>query len=144
MEDFWAKLVPEIYVSSLSVSLRFYVDQLGFSVKYGREEEGFAYLDRAGAQMMLEEIDPKNRLWMTGELQRPFGRGVNFQIEIEDVDDVYQVLRDRNYPIYLEIEDKWYRTGNVMGGNRQFIVADPDGYLLRFFTSLGDCPIENE
>jgi hypothetical protein len=22
-------------------------------------------------------------------------------------------------------------------GNRQFVVIDPDGYLLRFFTSLG-------
>jgi hypothetical protein len=26
-------------------------------------------------------------------------------------------------------------------GNRQFVVADPDGYLLRFFTSLGTSPL---
>jgi len=27
-------------------------------------------------------------------------------------------------------------------GNRQFVVPDPDGYLLRFFQDLGERPIE--
>jgi len=26
-------------------------------------------------------------------------------------------------------------------GNRQFIVADPDGYLLRFFSDVGRRPV---
>jgi len=42
----------------------------------------------------------------------------------------------------MEIEEKWYRTGDTMGGNRQFLIQDPDGYLLRFFTHLGDKPVE--
>lgn len=32
---------------------------------------------------------------------------------------------------------KWNRIGPMPSGNRQFVVEDPDGYLLRLFTSLG-------
>jgi hypothetical protein len=28
----------------------------------------------------------------------------------------------------------------MQAGNRQFVVADPDGYLLRFYTRLGSRP----
>jgi hypothetical protein len=35
------------------------------------------------------------------------------------------------------MEEKWYRADNVYVGNRQFIVQDPDGYLLRFYQHLG-------
>ena len=31
-------------------------------------------------------------------------------------------------------EESWYRRGSEENGNRQFVVADPDGYLLRFYT----------
>jgi len=29
----------------------------------------------------------------------------------------------------------------MQAGNRQFVVADPDGYLLRLYTSLGTSPL---
>lgn len=29
----------------------------------------------------------------------------------------------------------------IKNGNRQFVVADPDGYLLRFFSDLGQRPV---
>ncbi len=32
---------------------------------------------------------------------------------------------------------KWNRVGRMRTGNRQFVVEDPDGYLLRLCTSLG-------
>jgi hypothetical protein len=35
------------------------------------------------------------------------------------------------------MEVKWYRTGDFLSCNRQFVVVDPDGYLLRFYTDLG-------
>lgn len=137
----WAKLVPELYVSDLQKSLGLYVGVLGFSIKYGRPEEGFAYLDQDGAQIMLEELSKKGRQWQAEGLCYPFGRGINFQIEVSNVDELYLKVTESGCPIYLPLEDKWYRTGDVMGGNRQFIVQDPDGYLLRFFSSLGDKPI---
>ena len=33
--------------------------------------------------------------------------------------------------------ERWYRKNGAEVGNRQFVVADPDGYLLRFFEDLG-------
>jgi GNAT superfamily N-acetyltransferase len=35
------------------------------------------------------------------------------------------------------LEERWYRENEIENGQRQFVVADPDGYLLRFFTDLG-------
>ncbi|HSW93417.1 MAG TPA: VOC family protein, partial [Gammaproteobacteria bacterium] len=40
--------------------------------------------------------------------------------------------------IFLPIEEKWYRANNVELGNRQFIVQDPDGYMLRFAEDPGE------
>jgi len=31
----------------------------------------------------------------------------------------------------MPVEDKWYRRDDSEVGQRQFVVADPDGYLLR-------------
>jgi hypothetical protein len=35
------------------------------------------------------------------------------------------------------VEEKWYRVNDQETGNKQFLVQDPDGYLLRFFEDLG-------
>ena len=35
-------------------------------------------------------------------------------------------------------EERWYRQGEAERGDRQFVVEDPDGYLLRFFSDLGE------
>ncbi len=48
------KLVPELLVTDLTRSLEFWVSYLGFHVAYERLEDGFAYLDLNGAQVMLE------------------------------------------------------------------------------------------
>ena len=49
------------------------------AVAYERPEDGFLYLDHTGRQIMLEQIMPGRR-WVTAPLERPFGRGINFQI----------------------------------------------------------------
>ena len=49
------KLVPELLVTNLDSSLAFWVSHLGFKVAYQRPEDGFAYLDLNGAQVMLEQ-----------------------------------------------------------------------------------------
>lgn len=134
------KLVPELEVSSLDDSLRFYVELAGFRVLYGRPEEGFAFLDRDGAQLMLEEAEGPGRRFHKAALERPFGRGVNFQIQVDDVDALWARMRNAA-PITLPYEERWYRRDDDELGHNQFVVADPDGYLLRFFTSLGSRPV---
>ena len=51
----WALLVPELLVTDINTSLRFWRDLCNFAVAFDRLYEGFAYLDLDGAQIMLEE-----------------------------------------------------------------------------------------
>lgn len=131
-----AKLIPELYVSSYKTSISFYQDVLGFCILYNRPTEYFAMLERQGAQIMIEELG-HDRNWISAELSPPFGRGVNFQIETTSAQDLYDNIKASNASIFLELEEKWYDTDIGATGNKQFIVQDPDGYLLRFFEDLG-------
>ena len=133
-------LVPELQMADIEKSLAFYVDLLGFEVKYARPENGFYFIEREGAQIMIEQLTPDER-FTNGLPEIPFGRGMNFEIETADVDALYDRITAANYPVFIPIEDKWYRTGDVMGGTRQFIVADPSGYLLRFCQDMGTRPL---
>lgn len=129
-------LVPELYVKNIAATRDFYIDLLGFKVLYERPEDKFLYLERGNARMMLEELGI-GRNWITGDLEHPWGRGINFQIEVENVDELYAKVLSAGITPFLSIEEKWYRKGDSHVGNRQFIVQDPDGYLLRFFQDLG-------
>lgn len=133
----YSRLIPELDVSDLQESLRFYVGTLGFTIKYERPEERFVMLDIEGASLMLEEAGGPGRRFVTAPLEKPFGRGVNFQIEVTDAKALYEKLLAINAKIVIPLEDRWYRSNAQELGNRQFVVADPDGYLMRFFTDLG-------
>ena len=68
------RLVPELYCSDFERSLAFYTETLGFAVSYARSEERFAFLDREGAQIMIEQPGDDGRAWLAGELAYPYGR----------------------------------------------------------------------
>ncbi|MGD1933141.1 MAG: bleomycin resistance protein [Candidatus Phaeomarinobacter sp.] len=134
-------LVPELTVSDYATSLAFYQDVLGFDVSYERPEEGFGFLSRDGAQLMLDQASEGRTFAVEGAaLERPFGRGLNLQIEVDDIAQLLAALEEADITLFLPLEDKWYRAGDIERGNRQFAVADPDGYLLRFFEDLGERP----
>lgn len=135
----WARLVPELLVSDIAASLVFWRDLCGFRVAFDRPEEGFAYLDRDGAQVMLEERG-RGRNWITGPLATPLGRGINFQIAVASVEPILQALKRASWPLFMVPERKWYRTGATEAGVCQFLVQDPDGYLIRFAEDLGERP----
>lgn len=132
-------LVPELDVSDLAASIGFY-STLGFEVAYTRAEEGFAYLERGGVHLMLQVAEGPGRRFRTAELRRPYGRGINFQIEVEDVADVHRTVTGAGQEPLVVLEERWYRQGDHEVGNLQFVVADPDGYLWRPFQDLGRRP----
>jgi catechol 2,3-dioxygenase-like lactoylglutathione lyase family enzyme len=134
------KLVPELDVSDIEVSLAFYTGICGFAVRFERPEERFVYLDLDGVHLMLEEADGPGRRFSTAPLERPYGRGMNLQIAVRDVDALYARVEAAGCDVPIPMEERWYRADDVMSGNRQFVVADPDGYLLRFFSDLGERP----
>ncbi len=129
-------LIPEICIFDFDKTIDFYTRILRFKIEYQREEEGFAFLSFGKSQIMIDQID-KGRIWKTGEFEYPLGRGVNFQIEVNKIAPLLNNLKNHNINLFLEPEEKWYRKENNLLGNKQFIVQDPDGYLLRFFEDLG-------
>jgi catechol 2,3-dioxygenase-like lactoylglutathione lyase family enzyme len=131
-------LTPELYCSNIKKSLVFYTELLGFEIQYQREEEGFAMLERQGSRIMLDEISETktSRTWLSAPLEKPFGRGINFEVRTTEVTKLYDHLQQFEAHIFLPIEDKCYRTDDIEITNRQFIVLDPDGYLLRFTQTL--------
>lgn len=131
------RLVPELSPSDFAASLDFYTRVLGFRVVYARPEDRFAYLDLDGAELMLEQTSDPARTFLAGELSYPYGRGLHLQIEVEEVEAVYARVLQAGSRVLLPLEDRWYRQGDQEAGNRQFVVLDPDGYVLRPFQSLG-------
>lgn len=130
-------LVPEFAVSDWRASRAFYIDIVGFSVVYEREEEGFSFLALSDAQLMIDQIGVGRTFDDDTPLVRPLGRGLNLQLRVPDVSAVLARLERAGHPLVLPVEDKWYRRDDHEVGNRQFVVADPDGYLLRPFEDLG-------
>ncbi len=123
------KLVPELSVSNIEKSLHFYINILNFKLEYQRKEDKFAFLSYHGSQIMLEQI---NNHWGVGELEYPFGRGINFQIETNEIDEISQRLKDNNIKIYKDIFESRYVAGDEVFIEKELLVQDPDGYLLRF------------
>jgi catechol 2,3-dioxygenase-like lactoylglutathione lyase family enzyme len=134
----FAPLVPELDVLDLAASLRFWCGPLGFRVAYERPENGFAFLQRGGAQIMLCR---HNGNWDTAPLERPFGRGINFEIAVDSLAPILEALAAIGWPLFRPPHDAWYRVADRELGNRQFLVQDPDGYLVRLAEHLGSRPV---
>lgn len=133
-------LVPELSVSDIGVSLQFYTALLGFQIEYQRPEDHFAYLSYQGSQVMIEQ---EHGVWQIAPLEHPYGRGINFQFLVDRIDPLVEALRVGGYPLMIEPDDQWYRRGDVLVGQREFLVRDPDGYLLRFAHGLGTRPVSS-
>lgn len=126
-------LVPELMVTDLADSLAFWCGPCGFRVLFDRPEESFACIERDGSRVMLDEL-PKERAhrWETAPTERPFGRHVNFEITTGDLGPILAALDAARWPLFMAPETKTYRVGGSGAAVRQFLVQDPDGYLLRF------------
>ena len=132
-EGGFARMVPELDVSDLAASLNFWIGALGFQIAYDRPAAGFAYLEREGLQIMLCQI---NGEWETGVMERPFGRGVNFQMAVQDVEALAARIEAAGWPLFRPLATKTYQIGDMTRTSREVLVQDPDGYLLRFAQSL--------
>ena len=133
---YWNKIIPELSVTNLEKSLIFY-KTAGFKIEYERPENKFVFISLGQIQFMLQEIS-NNDKWDVGILKYPFGNGINFQLEVENLDEIYNNLKNANYTITFEIEENWYRRNDKLLGNKEFLIQDPDGYLLRFSEDLGE------
>lgn len=122
------KLIPELTVTNIEKSRLFY-ENLGFKIMYERKEDKFIFLELNENQIMIQE---DNDVWETGPLEYPFGRGINISMEVKDVEEIKQNLIKTNYPLFQDIKESIYRVNEKEYIDKEFLVQDPDGYLLRF------------
>jgi catechol 2,3-dioxygenase-like lactoylglutathione lyase family enzyme len=114
---------PVLHVTDVEVSLRFYVDRLGFTSAWRHEEAGkalVAQVDRQGCALILSCQWPdkvgKGLMFISLNVE-PWSR----RAEVQAVDALRAELEHRGAPVS---QGRW--------GYRVLIVEDPDGNLLYF------------
>lgn len=121
-------LIPELSVSNIEVSKNYYLS-LGFKIMYERLEDKFCFLQLEDNQIMIEQV---NDNWNTAKLEYPFGRGINISMKINNVEFFYNNIKKKNIKIFKDLEIHSYRVDDKIYDDMEFLVQDPDGYLLRF------------
>lgn len=121
-------LIPELSVTDIDISKQFY-EKIGFKIIYERKENKFCFIQLEENQIMIEEI---NNNWDVGEMEYPFGRGINISMTINDIEQYYNNLKSNNIIIFKDLEIHKYKVNDIIYEDKEFLIQDPDGYLLRF------------
>jgi len=129
-------LVPEFYVVDFQKSIHFYTQIVGFKIEYQRAEPLFAFLSYQESQLMIQ-LEDDNKDWHNGKPEYPFGRGINFQIRTNNAQGLLDRLHAIEYPVKRGLQESWYTAHDGVYGYKEFLVMDPDGYLLRFSEPIG-------
>jgi catechol 2,3-dioxygenase-like lactoylglutathione lyase family enzyme len=125
-------LIPELVVAEMGRSLAFYRDLLGFSEVFARPEEGFRFLEREGAQIML--VERTYGVWFAHGPEVPFGNGCNFALQVSSLGAEWEErLRPHWFAEPFEHE---YQVAEGCVRVRQLVVGDPDGYLVRLVLQM--------
>ncbi len=123
-------LIPELTVSDIEKTKEFYIDILGFDIVFERPEEQFIFLSFGDAQMMFEQYHEDG--WNVAEMNYPYGRGVNFEIGVGDVGQLYRNVLQSGIKPYRELKTNIYVVDGKEINQKEFLIMDCDGYLLRF------------
>lgn len=123
------KMIPELSVFDIEQTKRFYND-LGFKIEYERPEEKFVFMSFQDSQFMFEQIHDNG--WNIGELIYPLGRGINFSIAVDDIEGLYKLVKTLNLEIYRKLNRSIYQVNGTEETQTEFLIQDPNGYLLRF------------
>ena len=122
-------LIPELSVFDIFQTKNFY-EELGFKIEYERQEEKFVFMSFQDSQFMFEQIHDEG--WNTGELTYPLGRGVNFSIAVDDIENLYTLVKSKKLEIYKKLTKSVYLVNGIEEIQMEFLIQDPNGYLLRF------------
>lgn len=127
-------LVPELWCSDFEDSLKFYTEILGFTVAQRRLTDPHAYLSLQGSQIMVAWWEPDGTWepWVPEPLERPYGRGINLQFMVDNVRDIHAAVLSAGLKPFLELHTTSIWRTDRMDKRTQFMLLDPDGYLLRF------------
>ena len=121
MTEWFAR--PVLHVSSVEASLRFYVDQLGFTIPWQFEEDGrvfIAQVDRTGCALILAEQWPEK-----------VGKGLMF-ISLNVEPETHEAAVAALDALRVELEGRGVPVKDGRWGYRLLVVEDLDGNQLFF------------
>ena len=121
MTEWFAR--PVLHVSSVEASLRFYVDQLGFTISWQFEEDGrvfVAQVDRTGCALILAEQWPEK-----------VGKGLMF-ISLNVEPETHEAAVAALDALRVELEGRGVPVKDGRWGYRLLVVEDLDGNQLFF------------
>lgn len=112
------QLVTEIFVRDIRKSTEFY-RRLGFELV--RDDGDFVELTWEGHLLFLDERPDMGPV--------PDAPQANVRVMVPDVDRSWELAQQMGARVLAPIADKYY-------GLRDFAIADPDGFAVRFGTRL--------
>ena len=122
-------IVVELFVSDVERSIGFY-EALGFRV--AKRWRDWLILERDGVKLTLQGDSHAvaGPHYFTPDIgRRPRGTGVEIVVQVDDVDALYADAQAGGLNVVKPIQDRDW-------GARDFRVADPDGYFVRFTSPL--------
>lgn len=120
----------EFFVHDVETSERFYTEIIGFSVDDAQSSGTYRALMRDDVRISLQARESLSREHpLHYDNERP-GLGIEIVIEVDDVDDCYQIIASL-IPVESTLELRPW-------GLRDFRVLDPDGIYLRITERQGE------
>jgi catechol 2,3-dioxygenase-like lactoylglutathione lyase family enzyme len=119
------QLVTEIVVADIERSVCFYLD-LGFTLL--RDGGDFVELGWEDHRLFLAELSAFHNTAAEASPRPKFPRA-NVRVMVPNVDECWAKAKELGAEIVLPIADRYY-------GLRDFTIADPDGFGIRFASLL--------
>jgi catechol 2,3-dioxygenase-like lactoylglutathione lyase family enzyme len=120
------QLVCEVVVRDIKRSVAFY-RSLGFEVL--RDAGDFVELTWEDHRLFLAEVSAFQGGGPAERVQPAEFPVANVRVMVPNVDDCWKVAGDIRAPVVVPIGDRYY-------GLRDFTIADPDGFGIRFASLL--------
>jgi lactoylglutathione lyase len=114
----------EIFVADIERSAAFFERVLGFVRE--REDGGYVAMRRGSAVIGIGAIAglPPHHYFDADAFRARLGVGVELVIEVDDVDAALRVVVESGHAVVTPLNERPW-------GQRDFRLADPDGYYLR-------------
>ncbi|WP_077602905.1 VOC family protein [Oceanobacillus sojae] len=123
------KLRLELFVDNIEKSVEFYSDILEFNIP---KEINKGYIPVSNGEVVLglgemKKLPDHHPIKNTG-FDQQMGLGVEIVLEVEDIENIYNKVVAKGYPIQTELTQRHW-------GMADFRIMDPDGYYLRITSS---------
>jgi len=119
------KLNAGIITDKLQETKKFYSEVLNFGVSF--ENEFYLLMHTPNKSAEISFLLPNHPSQKPMFQKAHSGNGTYFTIEVEDVDQIYNQIKNKNVSIAIELRDEIW-------GDRHFAIMDPNGIGIDIVT----------